>query len=256
MTPRALGGFHHITLICRDPAANRDFWTGLGFRMVKKTVNFDDPGSYHLYYGDRAGSPGSIVTYFAWPGAPLGRPGVGSITSFELSAPEAGATADPDGLPLGVRPGEPRLEALTMTVRDVAASYRFLGDRLGFEREADGTLRLGEAVVRLVEDREGAGVRMGPGCVHHVAWRVADDEQQAGWRQRLLAAGVDVTPVRDRQYFHSIYFHEPGGILLEIATEPPGFALDEAPGHLGEQLRLPPWLESLRPRIEAALPPV
>lgn len=219
-------------------------------------MNFDDPGAYHLYYGDRVGSPGTIVTYFAWPAAPLGRPGVGSTTSFAVSSPNPTAHSDPDGLPLELRRGEPRLETITVTVREAAPSERFLSNVLGFESEPDGALRLGDARVRLVENREGAAVQMGPGCVHHVAWRVVDDEQQGLWRQRLLAAGLAVTPVRDRQYFRSIYFHEPGGILFEIATEPPGFGLDEAQEHLGEQLRLPPWLEAMRPRIEATLPAI
>jgi glyoxalase family protein len=253
--PAPLGGFHHITLICGDPAVNRDFWTErLAYRMVKKTVNFDDPGAYHLYYGDEAGTPGTIVTYFAWPTAPPGRPGTGSITSFEVGsrAGDGAAPADPDGLPIEVRSGAPSLRSITMTVPDPDASRRFLVERLGFDRDGDDVL-MGEARVHLAQG-DGGGVRLGPGTVHHVAWRVASDEQELAWRERLLDAGIQVTPVRDRVYFHSIYFNEPGGVLFEIATDPPGFALDEPPEKLGQELRLPPWLEPERPRLEAVLP--
>jgi glyoxalase family protein len=220
-------------------------------------VNFDDPASYHLYYGDLSGSPGSIVTYFAWPGAALGRPGVGSITSIGLSGGGASVDADPDGLPLEIGAGgSPRIDSIAMTVRDPEASERFMAEVLGFSAAGEGELRSGAARVRLLGNPSGALVRMGPGCVHHVAWRVADDEQQGRWREHLLSAGVPVTPVRDRQYFHSIYFNEPGGILFEIATDPPGFALDESLDSLGSELKLPPWLESSRARIEASLPPL
>lgn len=229
----------------------------MAYRFVKKTINFDDPGSYHLYYGDRGASPGTIVTYFAWPQASLGRPGVGSITSFGLSAADPQVSADPDGVPLDVTAGpSPALESITMTVRDAEPSERFMAEVLGFSPAGEGRLKCGAATVRLVGDPSGAPVRMGPGCVHHVAWRVASDEDQLRWRERLLAAGVPVTPVRDRQYFHSIYFNEPGGILFEIATDPPGFTLDETQDELGSGLKLPPWLESSRAQIEAVLPPL
>ena len=253
----ALGGFHHITLIGTDPVRNRDFYVHeLGLRMVKKTVNFDDPGSYHLYYGDEAGSPGTLVTYFAWPGAPLGMPGVGSITSFGLRAPTGHAETDPDRFPVRVSHGGAAVESITLTVRDAEATGRFLTDLLGFEAQAGGGYRLGAALAEVIENRDGVPVRMGPGCTHHVAWRVRDDEQQLAWRQRLLAAGVPVTPVKDRKYFHSIYFYEPGGVLFEIATDNPGFAVDEPAESLGGSLVLPEWLEPRREEIAAGLIPL
>ena len=223
---------------------------------MKKTVNFDDPASYHLYYGDHHGSPGTLVTYFTWPGARLGRPGAGSITRLGLSTPVGEAPSDPDRYPLTVTRGQPRIDAVTVSVRDAAASGRFLTDRLGFEAQSDGSLRLAGAVVWIEEDQTGDAVRMGPGCMHHVAWRVASDEQEGLWRQHLLEAGLQVTPVRDRQYFHSIYFNEPGGVLFEIATDPPGFSADEPLETLGEELKLPIWLEPDRERIAAGLPPL
>jgi glyoxalase family protein len=139
-----------------------------------------------------------------------------------------------------------------MTVPDPDESRRFLVERLGFDPDGDDVLVAG-ARVHLARGG-GAGVRLGPGTVHHVAWRVASDEQELAWRERLLDAGIQVTPVRDRVYFHSIYFNEPGGVLFEIATDPPGFALDEPPERLGQELRLPPWLEHERSRLEAVLP--
>ena len=246
-----------MTLIGTDPTRNRDFYVQqLGLRLVKQTVNFDDPLSYHLYYGDHVGSPGTLVTYFTWPEAELGRPGVGSVTALGLRTRSGAAVTDPDLYPLTVSRGEPAIESVTLTVREARASSRFLSEQLGFEAQTDGSLRLDGAVVSIVEDRGGDAVRMGPGCMHHVAWRVAGDEQQALWRQRLLDAGLQVTPVRDRQYFDSIYFNEPGGVLFEIATDPPGFTADEPLETLGEKLKLPSWLEPDRARIVAGLPPL
>jgi glyoxalase family protein len=254
---RPLGGFHHVTAICGDPAANRDFYAGrLGMRLVKKTVNFDDPEAYHLYYGDPAGSPGTLVTFFAWPSAPPGRAGAGAIVEVGLQVPSGEADADPDGCPLATSRGPVSLRSVRMAVRDAGPTRRLLVDRLGFEPQADGSFRLEDARVDLVESAEVEKGRMGPGCVHHVAWRVADDEQQGLWRDNLLRAGLAVTPVRDRQYFRSIYFYEPGGVLFEIATDPPGFGIDEPADRLGSGLMLPPWLESARDRIAAALPPL
>lgn len=255
--PEPLQGLHHITLIGTDPVRNRDFYVReLGLRMVKKTVNFDDPGSYHLYYGDEAGTPGTLVTYFAWPGAPPGMPGVGSISSFALRAPLGHAEADPDRFPIRVSHGGTSLEGVTLTVPDGAATGRFLTDLLGFEAQAGGGYGLGSAFAEVIENPDGVPVRIGPGCAHHVAWRVRDDRQQQAWRDRILAAGVPVTPVKDRKYFRSIYFYEPGGVLFEIATDGPGFAVDEPPESLGGALVLPEWLEPRRAVIAAGLIPL
>ena len=251
-----LGGFHHVTMIAGNPAPNVAFYReGLGMRLVKKTVNFDDPKSYHLYYGDEAASPGSLFTFFAWPGAVPGQRGVGEITKIGLRAPGVGGS-DPDGLQVEVGRGRTRIESIEMTVADRGATVDFMTSLLGFELQMDGALRLGEATVAVVEDRGGARGRQSAGSVHHVAWSVPSDEVELEWQLSLRAAGVDVTPVRDRQYFHSIYFREPGGVLFEIATDAPGFAIDESPEHLGEKLMLPAWMEPDRQRIEAELPPI
>lgn len=254
-----LAGFHHLTMIASDPAPNVGFYRDrLGMRLVKRTVNFDDPGSYHLYYGDAAGSPGTLMTFFAWPRAARGTRGVGEITKLVIQAPNAaqGGAGEPDGLQIEVREGPPKLESIEMTVADRERTETFMRQRLGFEVQSDGSLLLGRARVEIREDPGGARGHQSAGSVHHVAWSVASDEVELQWQTRLREAGVEVTPVRDRQYFHSIYFREPGGILFEIATDPPGFAIDEDPGHLGESLRLPAWMEPDRPLIEAALPPI
>ena len=258
-TPPPLAGFHHLTMIASAPGLNVQFYRDLlGMRLVKKTVNFDDPGSYHLYYGDEAGVPGTLMTFFAWPNALRGTRGVGEVTRLGLRTPRGAdaASQEPDGLQIDLAEGPSRLESIEMTVARREPTEAFLRDRLGFELEADGSLRLGEARVLVREDPEGARGHQSAGSVHHVAWSVPSDEAELQWQTRLRESGVDVTPVRDRQYFHSIYFREPGGVLFEIATDPPGFAIDEAPEHLGERLRLPAWMEPDRPAIEAVLPKI
>ena len=243
-------------MIAGDPARNlRHYRDDLGLRLVKKTVNFDDNAAYHLYYGDSAGTPGTLLTFFPWPHATPGRPGVGEISRIGFRAPRTGG-ADPDGLRLDVSSGPPAIESIEMTVRDAARTRRLMTEVLGFEEQANGELGLAGAAVRLVEDATGAPARLSGGSVHHVAWRVGSDADELAWRAHLLDRGVDVTPVRDRQYFHSIYFREPGGVLFEIATDPPGFATDEDMEHLGEGLMLPSWLESTREEIAASLPPL
>lgn len=243
-------------MIAGDPAANLFHYRDrLGMRLVKKTVNFDDPHAYHLYYGDPTGAPGTLMTFFPWPQAARGRSGAGEISRITISAPGgAGGGADPDGLRLDVISGSARLEAIELTVRQAQASRAVLADLLGFEAQADGSLLLNGARVTLRDDAAGAPARISAGSVHHVAWRVADDESQLAWRNRLLEAGFQVTPVRDRQYFRSIYFTEPGGVLYEIATDGPGFAIDESADALGQALRLPPWLEPRREELEGILP--
>jgi glyoxalase family protein len=301
-------GIHHVTAIAGDPQANVDFYVGmLGLRLVKKTVNFDDPGTYHLYYGDGEGTPGSIMTFFPWPGAPRGRIGAGqlTVTSFSVPAPslgywterlvEAGVRfekpedrfgetvlriADPDDLRLelvaaaedgregwvdGPVPTENAVRGfhhVTLAVADPSRTARLMTDTLGFRQtgEAEGRTRYeaGEGGPgNTVDVADGTGFprgMMGVGTVHHVAFRAPDEETQLALREEVGALGYDVTPVLDRNYFRSIYFREPGGVLFEIATDPPGFAVDEEPEHLGETLKLPPWLEPQRGRLEETLP--
>jgi catechol 2,3-dioxygenase-like lactoylglutathione lyase family enzyme len=310
-------GIHHVTAIASDPQRNLDFYAGfLGLRLVKRTVNFDDPGTYHLYYGDEVGSPGSLMTFFPWPGARRGRQGAGqvAVTSFAV-IPSAiafwverlirhgvayqgplrrgadGADAetvlsfrDPDGLMVeivahagaearaswGEAPGIARAHALhgfhvvTLWVDKGEATERVLVDRLGFRpvREEETTRRYAVGAGgpgALVDVRSiggfGRGVG-GAGTVHHVAWCVADDKTQLTVRDQVQAAGLHPTPVIDRNYFHSVYFREPGGVLFELATIPPGFLIDEPVEHLGERLMLPPQFEGQRAAIEASLPPI
>jgi len=303
-------GIHHVTAICGEPQRNADFYAGLlGLRLVKKTVNFDDPGTYHLYYGDGAGSPGSIMTFFPWVSAPRGRIGAGQLTVISFSFPasslgywterlvESGVRferpedrfgetvlrlSDPDGLRLelvaapddrrevwagGPVPAEHTVRGfhhVTLASSDPAETSRLMSDTLGFRQtgEAEGRTRFeaGEGGPgNTVDVADGTGFpwgTMGVGTVHHVAFRVPDEEAQLELRERVAALGYNVTPVLDRNYFRSIYFREPGGILFEVATDPPGFAADEDPEHLGESLKLPPWLEPQRDRLEDVLPPL
>jgi glyoxalase family protein len=314
MTPH-LPGIHHVTAIASDPQRNVDFYAGtLGLRMIKRTVNFDDPGTYHLYYGDAVGTPGTIMTFFAWPGARRGRVGTGQVGVTSFSIPErsfdywqdrlvrdgvdvaalAARFAErvddfryPDGLPLeliatvvndprqGWRDGPvPHGHAIrgfhgvTLLERGGGACEptKSLLTALGFRlvRQEDDRFRFaagadGAASGALVDILCRPGLPLGQiaaGTVHHVAWRTQDDAQQEAWRQRILASGIDVTPVRDRQYFRSIYFREPGGVLFEIATDAPGFTIDESPERVGTGLMLPPWLESRRAQLERTLPPL
>ncbi len=305
-----LQGIHHITAIAGDAQRNVDFYRGvLGLRLVKQTVNFDAPDVYHLYYGDGEARPGTILTFFPFPGAAPGRRGAGQVAATAFSIPDHAlgywtdrlashgvlvegpqdvhgeqvlSFADPDGLALELvaarddsRPGwtsgpVPAAHAIrgfygaTLWVRDLAPSAALLTETMGFREvgRAAGRIRFatgdggpGNWVDLLAVPRLERGTG-GAGTIHHIAWRVPEDQQQLAWRQRLLAAGRQVTPVQDRQYFHSIYYHEPAGVLYEIATDPPGFAIDEAPDQLGTQLQLPPWLESRRPQLERALPPL
>lgn len=310
MATQQLLGIHHVTAIAGDPSTNAQFYTGvLGLRLVKRTVNFDDPESYHLYYGDEAGHPGTIMTFFPWPGARHGRHGVGQIaaTAFAVPASSLGfwsarleqhgvttessqvlgeellAFDDPEGLHIeivgvadaGNRPGwangpvpaEHALRGLahvTLAEQGYEATARLLGDVMGFRLlgESDNRFRFGIGA-------GGAGLRVdilrmpdaprglvAVGTVHHVAFRAAGDAEQLAWRERLVGQGLDVTPVLDRQYFRSIYYREPGGILFEIATDPPGFTVDEPLERLGSTLKLPPRLEARRAFLEAVLPPL
>lgn len=303
-------GIHHVTAIATAPQRNADFYREvLGLRLVKQTVNFDAPDTYHLYYGDEAGHPGTILTFFPWPHAPFGRHGAGQATTTAFSVPEGSlgyweqrlqergveileqttrasdevlALADPDGLRLELvaHPGDERagwadgpvprhaavrgLFGIALTQSALEPSDAMLRERLGFRvaEEAPGRVRYavgeggaGRVVDVHIEPHSEQGL-VAAGTVHHVAWRAPDRDTQRAWRASLVEAGVHVTPIIDRQYFESIYFREPGGVLLEIATDPPGFTRDEPLLELGRRLRLPPWLEPRREAIEAALPPL
>jgi glyoxalase family protein len=301
-------GIHHVTSIVGDPQGDIDFYTQvLGLRLLKVTVNFDRPKTYHLYYGDYAGSPGTILTTFPWRGDRQGTIGTGQITATSFVIPEGSTDfwrsrlkdhgveatgperrfdeqvlsfADPDGLinELVSRPGTTARDdwqgeavphehailgfsSVTLTSTHPDRTAEVLTDLLGFtligesdrlrrfvaDRSAPGS------VVDLVADPEGPRGTEGPGTVHHVAWRTRDEAEQLEWCELLTGAGLHVTEVRDRSYFKSIYFREPGGILFEIATDPPGFTLDEPLDALATGVRLPPWYEDRRAEIEPGL---
>src|SRR5215831_11593970 len=305
-------GLHHVTAIASDPQRNLDFYVGLlGLRFVKRTVNFDDPGTYHFYLGDQRGTPGTILTFFPWPGVRRGIRGTGQIeaTAFSISrdsvrywlerlkqyhvaaertSPRFGEEvirfADPDGLLLELIASSSSTRVETWPDSPIAAEHalrgfhsvsaelegyektaRLLTDSFGYEliEQSGNRFRfaspddtsLGRIIDLLCQPDTAMG-RVAAGSVHHIAFRAKDDAEQLEWREHLVDLGYNVTPVIDRVYFHSIYFREPGGILFEIATDPPGFTLDEDLNQLGESLRLPPWLESSRAQIEKVLPPI
>jgi glyoxalase family protein len=296
-----LGGLHHITMITGDAQRNVDFYSNvLGLRLVKKTVNFDAPEAYHLYFGDERGSPGSILTWFEFAGAAPGRPGAGMIHTLRLGVGSAAALdfweqrlgsagyqaerdehslrfADYDGLAfelavaVGANPplaaNHPEIGPEDAIVEltgaraygiDPGAPFPFLTGALGFTELGGGEYRLdGEQRTFTWAYDEPPADRglQGAGTVHHIAWASAD-EDHLEWQQRVRQAGAHVTDVRDRDYFKSIYFREPHGILFEIATVSPGFAVDEDPGHLGEALKLPRMHEHLRPQLERTLMPI
>lgn len=304
-------GLHHLTAIASDPQENVNFYASLlGLRLVKKTVNFDDPSAYHLYYGDETGSPGSIITFFYWPGlAARGRVGAGQSTAIVFSAPtgsldfwqqrlqrhnvsvarrhrfgeEVLAFSDSDGISLEIVavsddarsgwsgavgiPSEYALRGLhtaELTVRSGTATEALLtgamdyrevrreGTRTRFEAGPGGSGRYTDVIA----DPAAVAGLGGAGTIHHIAWRVADDNAQRTVQKILTTAGQLVSPVRDRQYFRSIYYREPNGILFEVATDTPGFAIDESVGSLGTELKLPGQFELHRAEIEQALPPL
>lgn len=304
-------GIHHITAIAGDPQRNLDFYSGvLGMRLVKLTVNFDDPASYHLYYGDELGHPGSILTFFPWPGGRPGRQGTGQIGTVALAVPPAslgfwierlighsvryeGPTRrfdeqvlsfkDPDGLllelvatsrvgttaPWTEGPVSPEhairgLEGATIWEDGDLGTADFLTKTLGFEPVGDegNLLRFQSADVgagTVVDLRRAPGFWRGAGgvgTVHHMAFRAHDDQAQLDKKVEIENQGYDITPVIDREYFHSVYFREPGGVLFEIATDPPGFTVDEPVAELGTHLKLPPMYEASRAQIERVLPPL
>ena len=308
-TPAQITGIHHVTAIAGRAAENLEFYTGaLGLRLVKKSVNQDNPGTYHLFYADAEGSPGTDVTFFPWESMGPGRKGTGLTVELALAVPPGslefwrarlselsvnvgepqerfGETAlplvDPHGLELAlVETGDARefapwerspvsahlqiqgLHGVRLCEADGAMTEAFLTDVLGFAYvgEEAGWRRysLGEGGSgRCLELNERPDARRGTwgrGSVHHVAWRVPDETVQREVQGRVADAGLRPTSVIDRFWFRSVYFREPGGALFEVATDGPGFAVDEDPAALGERLVLPPWLEPQRDRIEAVLP--
>jgi glyoxalase family protein len=302
-------GLHHITAIASDPKRNFDFYTKvLGMRFVKKSVNQDDPGTYHLYYGDYAASPSTILTFFPWIGIAQGRPGTGQAYATGFSVPFGslafwrerlnafgvphGSTEtrfndevlpfnDPDGLHLelvatnedDLRPAVPSADisspfairgfhSSTLALKNSEPTAELLTHGMGYllagqvghrTRYTVGAGGPGTYVDLLTDLPRGIN---GAGTIHHVAFRVIDDDSQTAALSHLQGLGTSVSPVIDRAYFKSIYYREPGGVLFEIATDGPGFAIDEPVEALGTKLSLPPRLESQRATIAAALPPL
>ncbi len=300
-------GLHHVTAIASDPQRNLDFYTQvLGLRFVKRTVNFDDPGTYHFYFGDDAGSPGTILTFFPWPHARRGLSGAGETTRTAFSVPltslsfwrehltksgilfedtgkrfdeEVITLRDPDGMVIELVGHADASSVIPSRYADIPAEHAvrgFFGVTL-LEQNGEGTFATlqvmgfkqvtqdgqryrfsaeGSALgnhIDVILDPNASYGRAGAGTVHHIAFRVKDDASQLEW-QKELSKSLNVTPVQDRTYFHSVYFREPGGVLFELATDPPGFGLDEPAESLGESLRLPAWYESRRKQLELTLP--
>lgn len=306
MTP-LVTGIHHITAIAGDPQKNVDFYTGiLGLRMVKKTINFDAPDVYHLYYGDEVGSPGTILTFFPFTGARKGTKGTGETTYTAFSVPvnaldywkdrlskygTATSTVlqrfdekfirfeDHDGLGIeliatdkdnrsgwsnGIIPQNMAIQGFygaTLNLKAKELTEKLLTELMDYKfiGEEDGRYRYGSEgkpgdIIDIVIDRNGRQGSQSAGTVHHIAFRTADDASQLEVQKKLMAGGVQVTEVKDRNYFKSIYFREPAGVLFEIATDEPGFAIDEEVAHLGENIKLPEWVEPQREQLEKRLP--
>lgn len=311
-----ISGLHHITAICSNPQQNIDFYTKLlGLRLVKVTVNFDDPTTYHLYYGDEMGHPGTILTFFPWIDAPKGHRGTGQAITTSFLVPEKSidywktrlknnnvcfggpkkrfeddqviTLYDPDGLELELVAHSSAKENDERFWKDGPISYEngirgFYSVSLseeGYERTSEILNELGYKMIenegnrfrfQLENSQSTAGAKIldvlclpytphgmiGLGTVHHIAFRTPSDENQKSIRENIINIGLNPTPVIDRTYFHSVYFREPGGVLFEIATDPPGFTLDQKVEDLGERLMLPKWLEPVRERLEKVLPKI
>ncbi|WP_138430842.1 VOC family protein [Fodinibius saliphilus] len=300
-------GIHHITAVAGDPKENYEFYTQvLGLRMVKKTVNFDDPSVYHLYYGNELGEPGTILSFFPWEHLKEGEPDVGQVVAVSFSVPTASKSfwlhhlneqkidfedpferfgkeviglQDPHGLhlelvfdpvadkakgwgdgPLPARHAIRGIHGATLAEENYAGTGRLLEEDLGFELTNqfenrylyESKAEFGSTIE--IIDQFPLNGKPGKGTVHHIAFRSKDEEEQEMYRQKLLNKGYYLTEVKDRDYFKSVYFHEPGGILFEIATDPPGFNRDEDIAKLGQSLQLPDWLEHERYDIEQNLP--
>lgn len=302
-------GLHHITAIADDAKRNYKFYTQvLGLRMVKKTVNFDDPGTYHFYYGDEVGTPGTILTFFPWEGIGQGYTGTGMATDIGYSVPADSfefwtsrfrqfnvkhselserfgekflSFQDPDGLKLDLivqaledtRIGwvTPEVDAraaikgfhnVTLTLRNVAPTASILTDVFGYKllKQEGNRYRFvtdaieGASVVDIIEAPGTSPGRGAAGTNHHVAFRVKDDNVLMEFHEKIAAKGLGITPKIDRDYFFSVYFREPGGVLFELASDNPGFTRDEPVDQLGTSLRLPQQYESSREKIEKVLP--
>ena len=305
----SIPGIHHVTCITGDVQKCVDFYVSvLGLRFVKKSINQDLPDTYHIYFGDYLGSPGTAMTFFGWPTWPKQKAGSGQVTTVSFQIPAGSLDfwsvrlkklgvsherasrfgddslvlkdADDIEIELVGRASDKRWQpwpespvaeehqirgfhSVALTVAEGAATTELLektmnfrkagteGKRTRFETGAGGPL----AVLDLIESPEGPVGEESIGTVHHVAWRTPDDHAQVAWRDLLLKAGRNVTPVIDRWYFKSIYYREPGGVLFEIATDRPGFTVDEKPEQLGSRLSLPPWFQVRRDRLEETLTP-
>ncbi|WP_336518357.1 ring-cleaving dioxygenase [Pollutibacter soli] len=304
-------GLHHITAIAGDTQKNYDFYTKvLGLRLVKKTVNFDDPGTYHLYYGDDKGSPGTILTFFPWTNVRPGVEGTGMATAIGYSIPVGSLNfwtkrfqennvifgkpgnrfgevylpfKDPDGLSLElIMPDGPDarkgwhtndipdnaaiqgFHSVTLTLNDVKPTGAILTDIFGYklykqegrfyQYKTDAVKEA--ALVNIIEIPDGKRGQVAGGTNHHVAFRVPDENTLMHFRDKVVKKGFNITPKIDRNYFYSLYFREPGGVLFEIATDNPGFAIDESPEELGLNLKLPEQYEDQRSAIEQVLPPL
>ncbi len=308
--PAAMPGIHHVTSITGDVQKNVDFYVSvLGLRFVKKSINQDLPDTYHLYFADYLGSPGTAMTFFGWPTWPARRAGSGQVMSVAFAVPgssldfwskrlrELGiehervarfdsdliGLHDPDGIEIelvGARsdlnvtpwrdspvPEEHAIHgfhSVALVVAESAATFELLTETMGFREVARDGLRTRfetgaggpDAIVDVIDSPDGPVGEESIGTVHHVAWRAPDDAAQKRWRETLVAAGRNVTPVIDRYYFKSIYYREPGGVLFEIATDTPGFTVDEAPEALGSSLSLPPWFQVRRDQLDDNLTPI
>ncbi|HEY9257529.1 ring-cleaving dioxygenase [Chitinophaga sp.] len=309
MKEQQILGLHHITAIAGDAQRNYDFYTQvMGSRMVKKTVNFDDPGTYHFYYGNETGTPGTILTFFPWAGIGQGRTGTGMATEITYSVPagsldfwkdrftrfnvpftEAGerfgetflSFTDRDGLNLALLvPGQPDdrqgwetkeikqdtatkgFHSTTLSLQKIEPTAKVLTDIFGYRllsqegnryRFITDTVK-NAAIIDLLELPGGTPGVNAAGTNHHVAFRVADEDVQMKYRETILSKGLRITPKIDRDYFYSLYFREPGGVLFEIATDNPGFTVDEPLAELGTHLKLPKQYEAMRADIENELP--
>jgi catechol 2,3-dioxygenase-like lactoylglutathione lyase family enzyme len=306
---RRIDGLHHVTAIAGDPQSNIDFYSGvLGLRFIKETVNYDDPNTYHFYYGNGVGEPGTILTFFPWPGAQRGSRGTGQTTAVAFSVPRRSlgywndrlashsvaeiiveerfgqdvlTFTDPDGMAVELVEDDGDRHApwagggvdeknairglhhVTLTEHEAERTASMLeylgyspflreGQRSRFEIGPGGPAMY----VDIVEAPQTPTGRIAVGSIHHIAFRTPDPKMQENWLLSLSEIRANVTAAQDRQYFHSIYFREPGGVLFEIATDVPGFLTDETPTTLGSGLKLPSWYEEYRDQITAALPKV
>jgi glyoxalase family protein len=308
--PANLPGIHHVTSITRDVQKCVDFYVGvLGLRFIKKSINQDVPDTYHIYFGDNMGTPGTAMTFFGWPSWPERKAGSGQVTTVSFAVPQLAldfwtdrlrkhglkvsrasrfgtdviVVADPDGIelelvgmasddrwvpwsesPVDMEHAIRGFHSVTMTVAESTATVDLLLKTMGFRKAAHEGRRTrfetgqggADAILDVVESPEGPEGEESVGTVHHVAWRAVDAAHQAEWREAVVKAGCNATPVIDRYYFKSIYFREPGGVLFEIATDGPGFTIDEPAESLGTSLSLPPWFQVRRETLDATLTPI